>query len=167
MRLTFIYTSLALCALCPALPLPATTLHPRGAPIEPSGEWLPTSGQSSFLQIPRPSPTPPASRILPAGRRRASRLKVDFKHLGGDHIPRAHRRAIEANIRQYHDNLRRNPGEVSSVRGARLAVVHDRGVSRDWPGPHIVYDLDVAHYSDRGLHLGNKWISTYVPRVRD
>jgi len=161
MRLTFLYTSLTLCALCPAFPLStrdcqATTLHPRGAPIRPSGPWLPTPGRSSFLP----------------------RLQVGFKHFAREQIPCAHRKAIKANIRQYHDNLSRNPGEISSVRGARLAVVQNDGLSispmcstySDSMGSHI-YHLRVKHYarptnpydSGRGLHLGDQRISTYIP----
>jgi hypothetical protein len=174
MRLTFIYTSLALCALCPALPLPATTLHPRGILHRPCEAWLPTPGKSSFLRIPRPSPPPPAGPIRRANRfasRRARRVEVDFSHFSGAY---QHQRDIEVHIRRYHDYLRTHPGVASPVRGAKLAVVHYRGLSRDWPVKDIVH-VNVAHYagptnpddpdSARGLHLGNKWMSTSVLRL--
>jgi hypothetical protein len=141
MRLTFLCTSLALCALCRALPLPsgdcqATTLHARGILHRPCEAWLPTADKSSFVR----------------------RLKVEFADNATD-ITREQREAIENELRGYHDDIRRRPSKT--IPGSRLAVVSQSDSVHHCD--HVTYDLKVKYYH-QSLCLGYKWYSpTFAP----
>jgi len=143
MRLTFPYTSLALCALCAALLLltrdcEATSLHPRGIlhPQHETETWVPTPGKASFRR----------------------RLKVRFARSAAD-IPHERQEVIVDKLRGYRDDIRTRPNKT--FRGCRLAVVRKDREHHFYGDPDdMTYELTVKYFrgrSNRSPYLGYKW----------